>query len=156
MVPYHTKAAKKNLQDGITKMNDKLTRAEKIVRRFKAGAPRQSDIFTTALGAVVQGLGYLTEIRSAMSAAGLNPEDATAGVIFEVIGALGLRAVRIMGNGLEAAQSIMRLSGEPRGLLFVIVDREKGDVPLKWARHYSADKQVLGDVAQIEMTDSTS
>jgi hypothetical protein len=149
MMIWRSKEARTNLQKGLGKMDASLSTAEKIARRFKAGAPRRSDLFIRPIGAVADALRYADELAAALREAKLDPADCSVGVIFEVRGTATMKAIRAMGDGLDAVQAITQLEGVPRGLLLTITDREKGNAPIVWARAYLKDKKMLGDLMKI-------
>ena len=81
---YRTRAAKKNLREGITKMEQRMTPAAQVRRDFRLGRPQKTEIDEPLHPAVVwqRANRALADFRARMSAAELKPDHAEALIVY--------------------------------------------------------------------------
>jgi hypothetical protein len=83
MTPYRTQAAKRNLREGIKKMENVMSKAAQVRRDFRLGRPPKV-VETMPLHRVVvwqRATDALANFRSRMTAAKLNPNHVTAAIV---------------------------------------------------------------------------
>jgi hypothetical protein len=81
---YRTRAAKKNLREGIKKMEKVMTPAAQVRRDFRLGRPPKASEALPLHRMVVwqRATDALSNLRARMTAAKLNPDDVTAAIVF--------------------------------------------------------------------------
>lgn len=84
MTPYQSRTAKKNLQEGIKKMQKVMTPAAQVRRDFRLGRPPKPAEPIPLHRTVVwqKATDALVNLRARMSAANLDPAHVTASIVF--------------------------------------------------------------------------
>lgn len=84
MAPYITQAAKKNLREGIKKMEKVMSPAAQVRRDFRLGRPPKPGEAVPLHRLVVwqRATDALSNLRARMSAANLNPNHVSAVIVF--------------------------------------------------------------------------
>jgi hypothetical protein len=84
-MPYRTREAKRNLREGIKKMESKMSAAAQVRREFRLGRPPKTVEQLVPMHRTVvwnKATEALANLRSRMSVAGLNPADVAAAIIY--------------------------------------------------------------------------
>lgn len=84
MTPYHSRAAKKNLREGIKKMENVMTRAAQVRRSFRLGRPPKPGESLPLHPLVVwkRAMESLASFRALMSLEKLQPSHVTAAIVY--------------------------------------------------------------------------
>jgi hypothetical protein len=142
MVPYNSRAAKKNLRAGIEKMEGKLTVADKVYRSFRAGRPFKKDRLMLPPDALAEVCVMRDKLRAGMQNAGLNPEDSATAIVFwrALNEPPAVRLVR-MGKEMDVLDELLsknepvKYAAVTLGAIFAMKDHDRGIIR-RWAHPF--------------------
>ena len=137
MVPWRSRAAKRNLRAGREKMEEKLTAADKVYRAFRAGRPFKKSRLMLPQEALAEVCGMRDKLRKLMQDNGLNPNDSAAAIVFQLaLDKPAIARVVPVGKETDVLDAMFgKYMAVTAGALFALKDSERGIIR-RWAHPF--------------------